>query len=95
MFQRRYDCKPIVSRYIRLVIEMALQGPFLSKKESDNHFIITAKVPYPDDLMYGLFYTYTRHFRPVGKGLTVHYDESAPHRDQGGESTVYHILIKN
>jgi hypothetical protein len=61
----------------------------------ENHIVMTLRVPYPDDVMYGVFYAYARFFMPKGKHVTVAYDEKLPRREQGGETTVIHIRVKD
>ena len=61
------------------------------EKVSDRHIRVTSRIPYPDDLLYGILYAYPRHFLPEGSGFVVKYDENIPRRDHGGEETVIHI----
>jgi hypothetical protein len=62
-----------------------------TEKVDDRHIKVISKVPYPDDLVYGIMYAYPRYFLPEGAGFVVKYDENIPRRDQGGEETVIHI----
>jgi hypothetical protein len=62
---------------------------------NDNHFVMTFKSPYPDDIFYGAFYAYARHFCPRNKRFSVSYDTNHPRRDRGGEETVIHIRLEN
>lgn len=57
------------------------------------HIMVRMRVPYPDDLFYGIMYGLARHFRPAGKGFTVRYDPDLPRREQGGNETIIHIHI--
>lgn len=67
---------------------------YLRFENVDKHHIIARiRVPYPDDLFYGIIYGLTRNFRPKGKGFTVAYDPSLPRREQGAHETVIHIRI--
>ena len=62
--------------------------------ESDNHYVITARVPYPDDLMYGVLYAYLRYYKRPSQIFTLRYDDTVQRREKGGENTIYHILFK-
>ncbi len=59
----------------------------------DSHVILQTRMPYPDDIGYGIFYAYARHFCPPNKYFSIHYDSSTPRRDEGGMETIYHIYI--
>lgn len=61
---------------------------------NEDHIILTIKVPYPDDIFYGAFYTYARHFHPKNKNFSVAYDERIPTREHGGQETVIHIRLQ-
>lgn len=54
-----------------------------------HHIRITVTTPYPDDLMYGIFYAYAR--KLLKTPFTVKYDDNVVRRDEGGEVTVIHI----
>lgn len=58
-----------------------------------SHIILQTRMPYPDDIGYGIFYAYARHFCPPNKYFSIHYDSSTPRRDEGGMETIYHIYI--
>ena len=67
-------------------------GEIRVETRAENHVVLTLlDIPYPDDLMYGLFYSYARRFARPGMDFTVKYDDELPHRDSGGEYTVIHI----
>ncbi len=66
-------------------------GEMSLRTESANHMILTMYSPYPDDLMYGLFYSYIKHFTPPGMRFVLRYDETSLRRGQGGPHTIYHI----
>jgi hypothetical protein len=68
-------------------------GTIEVETQDDKHFVLTARVPYPDDLMYGILYGWLRRLKPPNVRFTVRYDESQPRRDQGGDSTVIHIQL--
>ena len=63
------------------------------EKLNENHFVMTMNVPYPDDMMYGVFYGYARHLKPKGQSPSVAYDNRQPRRDKGGEVTILHITL--
>jgi hypothetical protein len=65
-------------------------GEYIIERVGDQHVQVIARVPYPDDFLYGMFYGGTRRFLPPGTRFTVHYDD-APRRSQGGETTILHI----
>jgi hypothetical protein len=65
-------------------------GEYVIERVEDRHVRVIARVPYPDDLLYGMFYGGTRRFLPPGTHFTVSYDD-APRRSQGGETTILHI----
>lgn len=58
---------------------------------SPNHLKLILKIPYPDDVFYGIMYAYTRRFRPAGAKFLVRYDDTVPRREEGGEATILHI----
>lgn len=57
-----------------------------------NHLRLTMKVPYPDDLYYGIYYAHARRMLPKGTAFTVKYDENTPRKDLGGKETILHIM---
>lgn len=63
------------------------------QKITDGHFVMTWKIPYPDDVMYGVFYGFTRLLRPADKGFFLEYDHDQPNIDNGGDITVLHIYV--
>jgi hypothetical protein len=58
---------------------------------TDQHLKVILRIPYPDDVFYGIMYGYARRFRPKGTPFVVFYDEAAPRHDHGGEATIIHI----
>jgi hypothetical protein len=66
-------------------------GEYIVEKIADRHLKVTARVPYPSDLTYGLLYGQARRFLPAGTSITVKYDPDAPLPEQGGTNTVLHI----
>jgi hypothetical protein len=64
------------------------------EKLSEAQFVVTMKVPVPDDMFYGMFYAFTRLFRPKNKGFTVQYDDQVQRRDDGGDVTVMNIVVE-
>lgn len=67
-------------------------GEFITEVIDEKNIRITARIPYPDDLFYGLFYAITRQFLPRGTRFTLSYDEEIPRRDEGGDVTIYDIV---
>ncbi len=65
------------------------------EKIADGHYVMTWKIPYPDDVMYGVFYGFTRLLRPSDKAFVLEYDRDQPSSDNGGEMTVLHIYVKD
>ncbi|MBC8172013.1 MAG: hypothetical protein H7X77_10085 [Anaerolineae bacterium] len=63
------------------------------EQQAKNHYVLTLYIPYPDDVFYGVFYAYTRLFRPAGQGFTVKYDDKTVSREKGGEVTVLHVVV--
>jgi len=57
----------------------------------DGHIQITTATPYPDDLLFGVFYGMARRFLPPATPFTVRFDDAVPTRDQGGVVTIFHI----
>jgi hypothetical protein len=47
--------------------------------------------PYPDDFVYGAYFSYARRFLPKGTDYSVYFDASTPRRDEGGSETIVHI----
>jgi hypothetical protein len=68
-------------------------GYIKAEQVEENHIIARIRVPYPDDVYYGLIYGLARHFRPADKDFEVYYDVYQPRREQGGSETVIHIRI--
>jgi hypothetical protein len=86
-FLERYD------ELIRRGTRSADSGEVTIKTVNDHHFVVTYRVPYPDDVFYGFFYGLAKLFRPQDKGFTVNYDETMPRREEGGKATTIHIMI--
>ncbi len=64
-----------------------------TEKLDDSHFIVSARTPYPDDVVYGVFYAYVRWLTPPGKRFILRYDENAIRHDEGGEATIIHVTL--
>lgn len=60
---------------------------------SEQYVVLNLYIPFPDDLSYGLFYGFAKRFSH-GARFTVQYDDSVPRKDQGGETTLIHIIWK-
>lgn len=70
-------------------------GTITATKIDDTHMQIDAKIPMPDDTLYGVIYGYTRHFRAEGQRFTLAYDTTMPRRDEGGEMTRLHLYLRD
>jgi DNA-binding NtrC family response regulator len=68
-------------------------GEVTAELVNDRHIKMRTRVPYPDDIHYGLFYAMLRHFCPEGMDFVVAYDESVLRRGHGGKTTVYDITL--
>ncbi len=66
-------------------------GEYSVEQAEDKHVTITAKTPYPDDLIYGVMCGEAQRFLPPGTRPAVTFDEQIPRRDQGGEVTIIHV----
>lgn len=60
---------------------------------NDRHIKIRIRTAYPDDLFYGLFYSYSRLFSK-GQNFTLEFDHSVKQREAGGEETVLLLDIE-
>ncbi len=63
------------------------------EKVNDNHFILRLRSPYPEDIFYGAFYAYTRHYCPPNKSFSVAYDEVMLRPEFGGGEVIIHIRL--
>jgi hypothetical protein len=61
--------------------------------DENGNITITLDNPYPDDLMYGMMYGFTRRFIPRGVSFTVTYDTSQPRKEHGGDVTVIKVEL--
>jgi hypothetical protein len=67
-------------------------GEIQVKMVKGNHLAITLRgVPYPDDLMYGVFYGLARRFARDEEQFTLAYDNILSRRDNGGEYTTINL----
>lgn len=66
-------------------------GEHTIKKVGDNHITITIRTPYPDDLMYGVYYGLALRFLSSDTRFAFHYDERM-RRDHGADVTVIHVI---
>lgn len=67
-------------------------GSITTEKVAPNHLRVTLKIPYPDDVFYGVIYAYARRFLPTGTRVVVKYDETQPRMAEGGPSTILHVM---
>lgn len=54
---------------------------------------VATRLPYPDELIYGLLYAMVRHFCPEGMDFVLKYDDTLPRRGDGGRSTVFLLTV--
>ncbi len=54
---------------------------------------VITRVPYPDEIFFGLFYALISNHCPDEKDFILEYDESVTRRDHGGQYTAYHITL--
>ncbi len=69
-------------------------GGYLVEVVDEHHAIIDVQVPYPDDLVYGAYWQICKKFLPAGTYFTVHFDDAAPLRKEGGQVTKIHLTWK-
>lgn len=62
------------------------------EKVAPGHVKMICNVPYPDDIFYGLFYGFASRFLAPGVQRVIEYDENLPTKEQGGETTVIHVI---
>ncbi len=60
-------------------------------KIGDKHIQMKIRIPFPDDLEYGVYWGIARRFLPPGTNFAVTYDENVPRREHGGTHTIIHI----
>lgn len=63
--------------------------------ENSASITLDADVPYPDDVMYGVFYAYVRKLTPEGKHFVLRYDDKQARREHGGTQTVMHLTVED
>jgi hypothetical protein len=67
-------------------------GKYICEKQSENHLKLTYNDLYPDDLTYGIIYSFARRFLPPQTAFKVYYDTVIIPRDLGGNgSTIIHV----
>lgn len=66
-------------------------GEYKIEEVEDRHIVIRARIPYPDDWLYGMFYGGARRFLPSGALVDLTYDPVIPRRGAGGEVTIFHL----
>ncbi len=69
-------------------------GYIQTDKVSDTEFVITLRTPFPDNVMYGLYYAFVRHFLPQRSAFTLKYDPQVTPRDEGGEVTIMRLTVQ-
>jgi hypothetical protein len=63
-----------------------------AERMARGHVRMTLKIPYPDDIFYGLFYGFATRFLARGVSRIIEYDPDMPTREQGGDVTVIHVI---
>ncbi|NDJ78449.1 MAG: hypothetical protein GYB65_19540 [Chloroflexi bacterium] len=66
-------------------------GRFDVEFPEETHAVITYRLPYPDDFIYGGFFGEARRWLPDDTDFTIEYDPDITRHDHGGEATVVHI----
>jgi hypothetical protein len=66
-------------------------GELIVERAGARHFKVTDTGPAPSDLLYGALWAQARRGLPAGTDFTVKYDETAPRKEKGGESTIIHV----
>lgn len=66
-------------------------GEIQGEVVDDKHVKMIARVPFADDVVYGIFYGVLRHFLPPRTPFEIFYDPQTPRRDEGGSVTVIHL----
>jgi hypothetical protein len=61
----------------------------------ENHIKMSFNSPYPNDIFYGAFYTYARHYCPPNKRFTVAYERIIPILEERGQEAIIHIRLEN
>jgi hypothetical protein len=96
---RRLSLMPLLDTYQQIYLSHQRSpaggdmGYMKAWQIDDDHIIMRVRVPYPDDIMYGLLYGLVRHFRPADRDFTVYYDVHQPRREHGGTETIIHIKL--
>jgi hypothetical protein len=67
-------------------------GWIQAERMARGHVRMTLKIPYPDDIFYGLFYGFATRFLARGVSRIIEYDPDMPTREQGGDVTVIHVI---
>jgi hypothetical protein len=70
------------------------EGRISAEEVEAGHITITLQdIPYPDDVMYGLFYELVRSLRPAGTNFTLEYDDEVQRDKTGGNATRLHLWL--
>lgn len=67
-------------------------GIFRTEIVDNKHLSVAARVPYPDDFVYGILYQLAERFLPPETPFDVFYPEHTHQRDQQGVITHLHIM---
>jgi|EPASupsiteSAE347_1022098.scaffolds.fasta_scaffold19299_2 hypothetical protein len=68
-------------------------GNYTFQKSPDGSYLFICDNPYPCEFDRGIIEGMGRRFAPAGRHLLCRHDDSAPCRDKGDESCMYHIEI--
>jgi len=69
------------------------KGSVKVEKPDADTIIVRLRVPYPDDVFYGMMYAFAQQFRLEGKNFSVKYMPGVPRLEEGGEETVLLITM--
>ena len=56
-------------------------------RQEGNTTICDSYTPYPDEMEYGVLYSFARHFTRPGQNFTVQFDSTLPRKATGGDFT--------
>ena len=66
-------------------------GVYQATTVSEQQIDVLCRKPYPDNFDYRIIYGLARRFCPVGYSAAVYHDDSAPCREHGADSCLYHV----
>ncbi len=80
-----------LNRYYQRYLRNGDVGHQRTLKVAERHLLAESKIPYPDDLLYGMLYGLTRRYLPPETQFILYYDDVTLRRDLGGEWTRIHV----